>query len=542
MFLAAVLMGASAAAQPADTAPTPTANAPQNGSSDQYPWWTRDQFDRAHFTNESASHYILSHPSQAEPSFVFFPPVPPPLGSDAPLLASISYGKPAPPELAPFVNEFFYPTLADRLAANDLPKNLRAQLQAYRAAKAMLQDELRSRISALKDADPMARERELTAFAALQAPRIANTWAAAERLRADLRRTGIFGLSTGTDDSGDIKSGHLPPTRDTPSVSADLQLESEAMRGAAFYQDGLSTSQRQLLREAAIELDEEAGAAQPATQANPEGRLLFFSPETARIRIPAKLPAQLDKRIADYVASKNRLKAELLNAIRGNNGTGNARAEAFKRLAAAEAPPLAAIEAMAEAIRRDLADLPDPAAPPAALALPPDLAARISVYRRHKVELLKTLSEMLAAPANAPGPAQPRGDSKAGDPGASAMEWLRDGTTAIEVQPSGLKVAVADFDRVQRTLIAELNREQAGIRAALAEYVRSTNRPTDRKSVNDLLNDFEEARQKQEVWDRYHDYQSAVLMPGLSPEQRRLLFDAAVVELGLPLPAGESAR
>ena len=29
-------------------------------------------------------------------------------------------------------------------------------------------------------------------------------------------------------------------------------------------------------------------------------------------------------------------------------------------------------------------------------------------------------------------------------------------------------------------------------------------------------------------------------MPGLSPEQRRLLFDAAVEELALPLPGGEA--
>jgi hypothetical protein len=31
-------------------------------------------------------------------------------------------------------------------------------------------------------------------------------------------------------------------------------------------------------------------------------------------------------------------------------------------------------------------------------------------------------------------------------------------------------------------------------------------------------------------------------MPGLSPEQRRLLFDAAVEKLALPLPGGEVSR
>jgi hypothetical protein len=64
----------------------------------------------------------------------------------------------------------------------------------------------------------------------------------------------------------------------------------------------------------------------------------------------------------------------------------------------------------------------------------------------------------------------------------------------------------------------------------------------DRKSINDLLEEFENSRQEQEVWERYRDYQTAVLLPGLSPEQRRLLFAAAVEKLALPLPAGEVAH
>jgi hypothetical protein len=37
----------------------------------------------------------------------------------------------------------------------------------------------------------------------------------------------------------------------------------------------------------------------------------------------------------------------------------------------------------------------------------------------------------------------------------------------------------------------------------------------------------------------YTDYNVAVFQPGLSPEQRRLLFAAALQKLGLPLPGGE---
>ena len=44
---------------------------------------------------------------------------------------------------------------------------------------------------------------------------------------------------------------------------------------------------------------------------------------------------------------------------------------------------------------------------------------------------------------------------------------------------------------------------------------------------------------KQETWQNYGEYQTAVFQPGLSPEQRRLLFDAAIEKLSLPLPGGE---
>jgi hypothetical protein len=37
----------------------------------------------------------------------------------------------------------------------------------------------------------------------------------------------------------------------------------------------------------------------------------------------------------------------------------------------------------------------------------------------------------------------------------------------------------------------------------------------------------------------YRDYRVALFQPGLSPEQRRLLFDGVMEQLELPLPRGE---
>jgi hypothetical protein len=156
--------------------------------------------------------------------------------------------------------------------------------------------------------------------------------------------------------------------------------------------------------------------------------------------------------------------------------------------------------------------MPGPPAPP---PLPKQIVAQISEYRSHKADLLKVLLTELAKPATA-GPS-------------------REGAVAPHEQ-------VAAFNRAHDAQCAQLTKERDGIREALAQYVRSENAPQDRKSINDLLEEFENARQEQELWEQYRDYQSAVLLPGLSAEQRRLLFDAAVEKLALPLPTGEVAH
>jgi hypothetical protein len=219
--------------------------------------------------------------------------------------------------------------------------------------------------------------------------------------------------------------------------------------------------------------------------------------------------------------------------------TSGSRTDVMAKLASAQAPRFAELEATAEEIRRGLAELPNPPGPPSQTTLPPDLTARITAYRSHKVDLLRKLRSMLAAPTPTARDENPTQGQAAGDPVAGALAWMHDGSSRTEVQSTDLRVTVGEFDRMQSELIGALSKEENSIREELAEYARSTNGPTDRKSINDLLRDFENARQQQEIWDKYRDYQEAVLMPGLSGGQRRLLFDAGVEQLDLPLPAGE---
>lgn len=418
--------------------------------------------------------------------------------------------------MAAFVNEPFYPVLSIRLAAEDLPQRLQLELDAYRAAKIELQNELRSTIVRLKGADPGARQHELAELARMQTPRIAALETTAGHLRSDLQRGGLYGLFAGRGDWNEYRNWRLESKSAGPSRADTLQMEFEVMRAAVYYQDGLSSAQRRLVREIAMELQAEVRQSEMGAQPAPDASLVFFLPETARIRLSANLPAGLATKLAAFLAAKKELKAELRATLYSyDEKSDRERTQVLARLAEKQAPRIAALEELAEDIRRGLADVADMPGPPAPPMLPPELEARISTYRGHKLELLKALHAVLASP----------------DP-AGRLSGRRD----------QVREQVAAFNRENTVRFAELNKEKGGLREALAQYMRTLGAARDQKSIDGLLEEFENARQQQEIWDRYRDYQAAVLMPGLSAEQRRLLYDAAIEELALPLPGGEVPR
>jgi len=54
-----------------------------------------------------------------------------------------------------------------------------------------------------------------------------------------------------------------------------------------------------------------------------------------------------------------------------------------------------------------------------------------------------------------------------------------------------------------------------------------------------MVAQFSDSLKKLQSYWNDRDYRNAMLQPGLSPEQRRLLFDGALQKLALPLPRGE---
>lgn len=479
-----------------------------------------DLFDLNRLTSPgSSSHYYLTREPRSEPFYIFFPPILPALEGEIPVLPRFGSGIVAPSELSLFVGELFYPLLGARLASDDLNKAIAAQLRAYRELKLTLQRDLRQHLAAQKNILPEKRAQELTAFATLQAPSLLELNSMAEKIHADLRRSDSPGLHLADD---------VPSNADPAGVRA----EAIAMRNAAFYEEGFSTAQRHLLLEAATELEV---VSSPPTTPNASGSwLLSLSPEPASVRLADDLPAATAKKISEYLAAKKILKVQLRGVLATGKTSGkNVRAASVKALAAEQSSSFATLEIAAEEVRLALAALPNLPGPPTAPALPAELAERITNYRIHKIELLKTLYTLVAGSVR-----NDRGISSNGG-SSKLLSWVSDGKSQTEAPPSKLRVSPGTFDKTQSQLLEELNREQAAIREAMAEYFRTTQQPADRKSINDLLQDFETARQKQEVWEKYRDYQTAVLMPGLSAGQRRLLFDAAVENLSLPLPAGE---
>lgn len=461
-------------------------------------WWA-DPTDPVRFTTPSSSHYFAQDPRHVV-VYYFFPPVPPALHSEVPLLASLlSRGPAAPAGLARHVNDPFYPMLGTWMLTRELPASLSAALAEYAATKSTLQEQLRSSLAELKDAPPDERERGLADLARRQAPALAALEARAERFRAGLLASLPGSART---DWRDFLPGAVRRGDKEYSDSVSLTVQSEATLVAAFYQEGLNAAQRQLLRQSAYDLARaargEAGSA--------SGRWVSLAPFPSRLRLPAVLPEALEARLLDFQRIQQALAEELQQALRDHRATPEARAAALRQLGPQQAPRFAALEAAAEDIRRGLAALPADDTPAASPALPAELSERITKYRRQRDESLKTLHALLAG-----------------------------------TRPEG-KASPAEFERTQNELLGQLSRENLAIRAALAAHMQASGSPDPRKSIDDLLRNFESERQQQESRAQFRDYQHAVLTPGLSPAQRQLLFDAAVTQLRLPLPAGQRLR
>ncbi len=485
-------------------------------------WEARDRFDRVRFMNSSSSHYFAEGVSPGRGRILFLPPLAPALGLELREIIPVESGPPAAHELVPFVSEVFYPQLALKLAANELPDATRARLLEYRDRKFEEQARIRRAVFRSDDGSGAAEESRPGASSAIRDLDAAAARLAAEMLPAASSLLPHF-------DPGVAYTGKVGPPEATPDDAAGLRREADHLRGCSYFIPVLSIDQRRLLLEAAADLEEMSDAKLATLRIPPGLKTLGFSPEPARILIPENLPPDLRGDTEAYLSAKKALKDQLRAAVsRYTLNVGHSTDE-LVLLARGEAPLIAACEEMADRLRGRLGRLTDPPSR-GPTPLTPDLETRIAAYRRHKLETLRELRNLLAASPTAV-PGEP-------DEALAANAWLHDGRSTAEIRASNLRVSVEQFDRLQTELIAALRTEESAIRESLATYIRGRRPSGDTKTVNDLLRDFEAAREREERRERYADYRAATFAPGLSRDERRILFDAALENLGLPLPTG----
>jgi len=521
-----------------DSTPTaaPYTNQPQSVPyfSPTYPGYRGDFYDRSSDRFFAPSWGEFRYRADEERSVFFFPPVPPPLGGPLVFFRNYPAGQPESvlPQLKTHVGEPFYPPLSAHLHRENLSKKRLQRLDAYVASRTALLAELRAQLTATRDADPATRLRALRDLAAQQAPRLAAHETEAEAIRENLVSGGFFQHGADWNDNR------------TWALGDDLRYESrvdefKVFRASAFFTAGLSPAQRRLLREFAIELDDPLGDPTASVALDAPRPVVFFSPESARFVRPADLPPEIASRLDAYREAKTALKTELRAVLyRQDRATfQSTRTHALRALAAEQAPRLAALETQAEEIRTLLAPLPRPSRPTSS-ALPSELNRRVGVYLREKQDLQRTLTEKLAALKN--------------EFPTHRVEFMRRGPAyEIEIVTNrrasrtevaavdATKAALVPFNAEQTRRLAALALEKDRIQTDLAQAVKSRLGSADHSLDLDLLlKNFTEQFAQQEVWQRYRDYDTAVFEPGLSPEQRRLLFADALVQLDLPLPPG----
>ena len=365
------------------------------GGNEALPWMARDKFDRVRFMTHTSSHFLARSVLQEnEVVYVFLPPISPPLDTEVPLLAPLESGPPAPPELAAFVGEPFYPQLAYRMVTDDLPTPLRERILAYHDRKFRAQTDLRSRIHNIGEAPSDKRERALAEFAALQREAILGMESEGERLARELFPKPFTVIPAGSPDPLSVMALSIRTPDQVPKDSESLHREAKNVRALAYFVEGLPGGVRRLLLESAYDLENEADPGIESSITPAGMRVLSFSPEPARILVPQTLPASTEAAIEAYISAKTAVKNDLRRAL-SRLPDEQDKAAFLRSVCNRLTPQVADCNEKAEAIRHLLQEAPGRPGPPGPPELPPEIVARISAYRRHKIEALRVLRGML---------------------------------------------------------------------------------------------------------------------------------------------------
>ncbi len=465
-----------------------------------------------------------------KPYPIFFPPVPPGMGESSP---GESLGKggmaSAPEEMSLYVDELFYPILATRLHEDNFSMRLRHPLDHYRIARDNLLVELRAELERTSDFSRDDRLAALEELAKKQAAALAALEHDAEELRQSFAKSAYHWSA--------IRNWRLGDGTREYSASD----EAEVMRAVAFYQDGLSTSQRRLLREAANDVLNDPARTGKKPASPPRDFVVAFLPEGSRIRIPVTDGTPLAAKTEEFKRLKKELKDELRALVLQRDDTifGFIRTNAYQSLATQQASRIARLERLAEDIRREYDATRPPRPRPPLSPLPPLMTARIAAVldmrRALQRDTINALNEINPRYPNLPATVvmEFRGTQLVTRiiPYPSANDPESPQGRMLEKYRKEVRVALDSYD----DRLDALKKEIESLRADAGAFLNTT----DPQKINDALGVvaiYSMAKANEEA---YAEYRISTIEPGLSAEQRRLLFGASLGHLDIALPSAE---
>lgn len=439
--------------------------------------------------------------------WIFFPVNPPVLGAEVAVVAASRQSN-LPSILRAFLTDPFFPQLASRLVHVEgeeyRPQAFAAEefvrLDSFVTIRAALVTEIYDRSDQLWRLEAAARLAAFGELARAQEARLTEVERTAQWLRQNLSKVDPWTEYR----EWRLNRGSMRQPRDKTYV-----LEFQVARAAAYYQEGFSPGQRRLVRELAIEMNETiAMRGEPTVGSD---LIMFFSPETSRILRPRTGSPELEARIVGYIGEKRRLKDELREIIYETDGLlmEYTRTKRIEELARAQAGAIERLEESAEEIRRELAAVPEYRRYRGAPRLSARLEERLQAFADEVTRIEEDRATFIRERVK-----RARAKASAAPPGAVVYESAARARAVFEMeQGNRLMEHERAAEALLKDLIEELPPEESGRLNGSAEIA---------------LREFLERRAEQ---DAYSDYDLAVLEPGLSPAQRRIMLAAAMARL-----------
>lgn len=437
---------------------------------------------------------------------VFIPPATPCLAAPLTRRPDPDY----PSALANVVGEPFFMVFSSTQVGGRLDERQLRRMTRHCESRDRLVAALRARLATLADTPPDQRIRTLTEFATAQAKALHKLEAEAESLREE--------FSYLDDGSALLKRRDNPAPGEPggqPAFFGPLL--------AAQFHPGLSIDQRQLL--AAIAQESKDHSEKTTTPTH-----VHFLPATARIRWPLNDDPQVFELMQRLQAIRQTLADELTRAIIDSptNQSRRQLRKIYTELATRQVPQFDELHRLADEIRVLLANVRYPDQPPDS-DLPPELvrlagqhAARELVFQTRIQQLVQELGRLFSPTKFRLGTSnhEPVIEVEAG-PGSNTPPKTEQKKLHVQLLQINewLVRNHRDLQVRAKSVNEEIKRHQETLPLAQAEDVRALAASLARTYADEAN------------WLHYADYHTAVLTPGLSPAQRRLLFNAALRDL-----------